>query len=81
MGSLQVGASAKTITPTCFEQDGMTDGNNRYASNIDVALIAVVINCVPETKDTLHPMKERLTVPLMRSGSLATTRQDRFYGS
>ena len=37
-GVLQVGASAKTITPTCFEQWEDVDGNNRYASNIDVVL-------------------------------------------
>ena len=37
-GDLLVGASAYTITPTCFEQWEDVDGNNRYASNVDVAL-------------------------------------------
>ena len=37
-GPLQVGASAKIITPTCFEQWEDVDGNNRYASNVDVVL-------------------------------------------
>ena len=38
VGNLQVGASAKTITPTCFEQWDDVDGNNRYASNVDAGV-------------------------------------------
>ena len=37
-GVLKVGASAKVITPTCFEQWDDVDGNNRYASSVDVVL-------------------------------------------
>ncbi len=37
-GVFQVGASAKVITPTCFEQWDDVDGNNRYASSVDVVL-------------------------------------------
>ena len=37
-GALQVGASAKVITPTCFEQWEDVDGNNRYAGNTDIVL-------------------------------------------
>ena len=62
MGSLQVGASAKTITPTCFEQWEDVDGNNRYASNVDVALDCGCDQCVRVMKGTFHPMKEKVTV-------------------
>ena len=37
-GALQVGASAKVITPTCFEQWEDVDENKRYAANVDVVL-------------------------------------------
>ena len=36
--TLQVGASAKTITPTCFEQWEDVDGNSRYSTSTDIVL-------------------------------------------
>ncbi len=38
IGSLQVGVSAKVITPTCFEQWEDVDENNRYTSSTDIFL-------------------------------------------
>lgn len=37
-GALYVGASAKVITPTCFEQWEDVDGNHRYTSSTDIVL-------------------------------------------
>ena len=36
--TLQVGASAQTITPTCFEQWEDVDGNSRYSTSTDIVL-------------------------------------------
>ena len=53
--TLQVGASAKTITPTCFEQWEDVDGNFRYSTSTDIVLDCGCDQLCPGDEGYLEP--------------------------